>query len=236
MTPPTTAKQLADYIPTDAHNLRNQLKGANGQIHFNAETDELSPEQLAVWLPRYLNGRGQFKGEKRERVEALLANLSPIKKAVQPQPKARPNTNQTPRQPDQPRPTKAEQLQQRIDELELELSQWQGQPKVMRLLGSSNARVAVAVLLAAFELVGTVTLLAPKGKELAYPVGIAMACALLVFTASNNKPGQWFCIGYAFVLGGLYFGILPSDLTNWLFAFVPPTVTAIIVNSFNQKK
>ena len=233
MTTPKTAKELADYLQTDTFNLRNQLKAANGQIHFDPSTDELSPEQLAVWLPRYLQGRGQFKGEKRQRVEALLANLPTNEKPTKQnhQPIERPQPKQT----EQPKPTKAEQLQQRIDELELEVNRWQGQPRAMQLLGSANARVAVAVLLAAFELVGTITLLAPKGKELAYPVGIAMACALLVFTASNNKPGQWFCIVYAFVLGGLYFGILPSYWTNWLFAFVPPTVTAIIVNSFNQK-
>lgn len=76
MTIPTTAKQLADYLQTDAYNLRQRLQEANGQIHFDPETDELTPDQLAVWLPRYLEGRGQFKGEKRQLVVELIGQLN----------------------------------------------------------------------------------------------------------------------------------------------------------------
>lgn len=76
MTIPTTAKQLADYLQTDAYNLRQRLQEANGQIHFDPDTDELTPDQLAVWLPRYLEGRGQFKGEKRQLVMDLIGQLN----------------------------------------------------------------------------------------------------------------------------------------------------------------
>ena len=72
---PTTALELSKLLGTDPYNLRRGLAAANGQINYNRETDELTPEQLAIWLPRYLQGKGQFKGDKRATVEQLLRQL-----------------------------------------------------------------------------------------------------------------------------------------------------------------
>lgn len=80
---PTTALELSKLLNTDAYNLRNQLVAANGQVNYNRETDQLTPDQLRVWLPRYLQGKGQFKGEKRAMVEAMIEQL---------------NANQTPKE------------------------------------------------------------------------------------------------------------------------------------------
>ncbi len=96
---PTTALELAKALQTDAYNLRNQLAAANGQINYDRETDQLDANQLRVWLPRYLQGRGQLKGEKRAMVEAMLVQLNGNETATNPK------TNQGNQQPKQPTET-----------------------------------------------------------------------------------------------------------------------------------
>jgi hypothetical protein len=246
MTIPTTALELAKLLQTSPSNLRQRLSEANGQIHFNAETDELTPEQLVIWLPRYVSkGAKSYLNDEKKRatVEAMILQLSHNGKRNstttqnETEPQRKPQRNAT------ERPTQTQQLQTEIEQLKTQLSvnsealaQWNGKPWLLRLLGSSNARATLAFVLASFEFVGTLDLLAHKGYWLAVPVAFAMAFALLVFTASENRLGQWFCIAFAFALGAIYFEILPRELSDWLFAFVPPTVAAILVNSFNQRK
>ena len=128
-------------------------------------------------------------------------------------------------------------LQYRIDRLESDLTNYQGQPKIIQLFGSSTTRAILAVLLAAFEIAGTIHLLAPKGYLLAVPVGVAMGYSLLAFASAGNFWGKWFCILFSFAVGAIFFEPWATGLPqDWLFAFVPPVVNALIVNSFNQRK
>jgi len=128
-------------------------------------------------------------------------------------------------------------LQYRITYLESELSHHNGQPGIIRWFGSSSTRAVLAVLLAVFEVAGTIHLLTPKGLLLAVPVGVAMGYSLLAFASAGNAFGKWFCIVFSFAVGAIFFEPWATGLPqDWLFAFVPPVVNAIIVNSFNQRK
>jgi hypothetical protein len=76
---PNTALELSKLLNTSPSNLRQRLSEANGQINFNPETDELTPGQLAIWLPRYVaeGTKTYFKDEqKRATVYELLAQLN----------------------------------------------------------------------------------------------------------------------------------------------------------------
>jgi len=111
---PTTALELSKLLGTDPYNLRKGLAAANGQINYNRETDELTPEQLAIWLPRYLQGKGQFKGDKRATVEQLLAQLKSNGTTIQittEQPKQHNGTLQ--HKPIEPQPKSNEQPTER---------------------------------------------------------------------------------------------------------------------------
>jgi cation transport ATPase len=243
---PNTALELSKLLNTSPSNLRQRLLEANGQINFNAKTDELTSEQLQTWLPRYVTkGAKSYLSDetKRATVEAMLLQLNGNGKQNGTPTQHKAETQHKPQRNGTERTTERQQLQTEIEQLNAQLSankealhQWTGKPWLLRLLGSSNARATLAFVLASFEFVGTMELLKPKGLQLAIPVAFAMAFALLVFTASENRFGQWFCIAFAFVLGAIYFAILPLWLSDWLFAFVPPSVAAILVNSFNAKK
>lgn len=133
-----------------------------------------------------------------------------------------------------------ESLQAEKQNLQFVLSRYQGQPSAIRFLASVDAKATMLFLLAAFEGVGSFHLLLHKGWMLALPVSIALAFALLVFTASGNKFGKWFVILFALAVGGIYFDVLPPSWANGLFAFVPPVIAALIAFSLktnaNEKR
>lgn len=257
---PTTRIELAKLLNTSPTNLRNQLIEANGQINFNAETDELTPEQLAKWLPRYVTQgtKTYLRDEtKRRTVEAMLLQLNGNGTQTESETQVKQTPNERPTKPPTERQPKANetirQLQNENERLLLLLKKSTNElaneneglreqikafneiPMALKWLGRDSTRVVLMFILASFEFAGTLELLKHKGLWLALPVAFAMSFALLVFTASSNRFGQWFCIAFAFALGSIYFELLPRTLADWLFAFVPPTVTAIIVNSFNRK-
>lgn len=133
-------------------------------------------------------------------------------------------------------------LQERCKALESELrevqqyaSRWQGQPALIQRLASVHASTAMLFLLAAFEGVGSFHLLQHKGVALALPVSIAIAFALLHFTAKQNSLGKWFCIVFAMAVGGIYFDVIPRNASNYLFAFVPPTIAALIAFTWTKQ-
>lgn len=121
-------------------------------------------------------------------------------------------------------------LQEVNADLHAELSKWNGQPGIIRRLASTEAKTVMLFLLAAFEGVGSFNLLLDKGIFLALPVSIALAFALLVFTASENKGGKWFCIAFAVAVGLIYFEVTPN-WSRYLFAFVPPVIAALLAFS-----
>ena len=127
-----------------------------------------------------------------------------------------------------------EALQGLHERTQSELARWNGQPAVIRRLASTDAKTAMLFLLAAFEGVGSYYLLEPKGVALAIPVSIALGFALLIFTASENRAGKIFCISFAVAVGAIYFQVVP-DWSNYLFAFVPPAVAALLAFSFKRK-
>lgn len=127
-------------------------------------------------------------------------------------------------------------LQDYTESLKVILNRYEGQPPVIRTLASVDARAVMLFLLAAFEGVGSFHLLLHKGFWLALPVSIALAFALLVFTASNNRPGKWFVIAFALAVGGIYFDVFPANWANYLFAFVPPVVAALIAVSLKPSR
>jgi len=101
------------------------------------------------------------------------------------------------------------------------------------MFGSSSTRAVLAVLLAVFEVAGTIHLLTPKGIVLAVCIGIGMGYSLLAFAASGNEFGKWFCIVFSFAVGAIFFEPWNTGLPqDWLFAFVPPVVNATIINTF----
>lgn len=253
---PTTRIELAKVLNTSPTNLRTQLIEANGQINFDPKTDTLTPEQLLTWLPRYIaeGTKTYLRDEtKRQTVYAMLSQLNgngttterqkqqnetPTKAPTERQPKA----NETIRQLQMENEKLLSLLKESTNELANEnerlsatIAKQNEKPKALKWLGKDSTRVALMFVLASFEFAGTLELLKHKGIWLALPVAFAMSFALLVFTASSNRFGQWFCIAFAFALGAIYFELLPRSLADWLFAFVPPMVTAIIVSSFNRK-
>ena len=234
---PTTALELSKLLGTDPYNLRKGLAAANGQINYNRETDELTPEQLAIWLPRYLQGKGQFKGDKRATVEQLLRQLEANGITIQKPTKELIQHNETQQhKPIEPQPKSNEQpIAARKQKQSIPIQPKEQKPTLLIWLGKPVTRVILMFALASFEFAGTFDLLLHKGFWLALPVALAMSFALLVFTATENRAGQVFCIAFALVLGAIYFEILPRIYADYVFAFVPPIVTAIIVNSFSKK-
>lgn len=127
-------------------------------------------------------------------------------------------------------------LQATLKEVESRVLEFSGKPPLIRFFGSSQTRAILAVLLAVFEVAGTIHLLAPKGLLMAVPVGIAMGYSLLAFASSDNTAGKGVCILFSFAIGALYFE--PWNTLLWqdvLFALFPPIVNATIINSFNRK-
>lgn len=128
-------------------------------------------------------------------------------------------------------------LQARVLELESDLQGYKGKPKMIQFFGSPSTRAFLAVLLAFFEMAGSIHLLWPKGALLAVPVGVAMGFSLLAFASSDNEIGKWVCIIFSFAVGIIYFAPWSTGLPgDWLFAFVPPVINATIINSFKNNK
>lgn len=127
-------------------------------------------------------------------------------------------------------------LQVQLKEAQAVVERFTSRPQIIQFFGSSSTRAFLAVLLAFFEIAGTIHLLEPKGLAMAIPVGIAMGFSLLAFASSENDFGKWFCIVFSFAVGLIYFEPWNTGLPqDWLFAFVPPTVNATIINSFSKK-
>ena len=117
-----------------------------------------------------------------------------------------------------------------LQKAESDNKRWSGKPRLMQFVGNPSSGAFLALLLAAFEVVGVLTLLLPKGLFLAIPAAIAIGFALLHFTAAENKLGRWFSVVFALCIGLFFFkpwqyGELHQD---WLFAVVPPVLQAII--------
>jgi FtsZ-binding cell division protein ZapB len=129
----------------------------------------------------------------------------------------------------------ASTVQEDYNRLQEDYNKLQGRPKIIQVLASPQAIVAMLILLAAFEIVGSFHLLQDKGILLALPVSIALGFGLLVFTARGNTAGKLFCVSYALAIGAIFFELLPFESRNVLFAFVPPTIAALIAFSQNVR-
>lgn len=122
----------------------------------------------------------------------------------------------------------AERLRQEVERLTVALERWDGQPGIIRTLASTTARTVMLFLLAAFEMVGSFNLLLPKGILLSLPVSVALGFSLLVFTAAEHKAGKWFSIAFSMAVGMIFFNLVDRQFSDWLFAFTPPIIAAII--------
>ncbi len=201
MTPlPQTAKELAEYLQTDLFNLRNQLEAANGQINFDKATDQLNAEQLAKWLPRYLVGRGQMKGEKRQRIESLLAQLNSNEKPTEPEQPIKNEPIKAPieTQVKQKRPIKSSVLPEPIEQPQPE----QSRPE--RWIFLAVAILAVLWQASHFAHLEAMDSQIEIGFRSLVAWGIALgfeSLALLLTVFSNKRNGwTWFwLIGFALV-------------------------------------
>lgn len=127
-------------------------------------------------------------------------------------------------------------LQVQLKEAQAVGERFTSRPQLIQFFGSASTRAFLAVLLAFFEIAGTIHLLEPKGLFMAVPVGLAMGFSLLAFASSENEFGKWFCILFSFAVGLIYFEPWNTGLPqDWIFSFVPPTVNATIINSFRPK-
>jgi len=127
-------------------------------------------------------------------------------------------------------------LQSEHDKLQAGWQHWRGQPDIIKWLARQSTLVYMLLLLAFFEIGGSFNLLRHKGLCVAVPVSVALGFALLVFTARGNLFGKLFCVSFALLVGALFFGLLPHGASDWLFAFTPPAIAAMVAFSFKNPK